>query len=156
MKRTCIFLALAILATLATPLRAAADDAVVVVNKSSTVDTLTMAQLRKLLLGQDTQLGGKKVVIYLTPPGQPERGSALKAICGMTETDFNLHYMHAQFNGETAEPPKVAAGPAARKAVAAAPGGLAIIRAADADDTVKIIKINGIAPGAAGYPLTIK
>jgi ABC-type phosphate transport system substrate-binding protein len=158
MKRANVFLSAALSLTLLAPVYAAADDAAVVVNKGNAVDSLSMVQLRKILLAQDSQWpGGKKITIYLASPGHPVRSSVLKTVCSMTETDFNLHYMHAAFNGETTEPPKVAASAAqARTAVAAAPGGLAIIRASDVDASVKVVKINGLAPGQPGYPLTIK
>jgi hypothetical protein len=158
MKRVFGLLAVAALLTLVAPLSATADDAVVVVNKANAVETLSMAQLRKMLLGDEGQWpGGKKITIYMLAPGQPERIAVLKAVCGMGETDFNMHFMHVAFNGESVELPKVAAsGLQARQAVAAAPGALAIIRAADADDSVKVVKINGLAPGQPGYPLKVK
>jgi ABC-type phosphate transport system substrate-binding protein len=157
MKRRLGFLAIAALLALVTPTWAAADDAAVIVNKGNAVTALTLAQLRKILLAQDAQWpGGKKITVYLAAPGQPERSSVLKTVCSMTETDFNLHYMHAAFNGENTEPPKVAAGVKAREAVAAAPGAIAVIRAADVDDSVKLVKINGLAPGQPGYPLGLK
>lgn len=34
----------------------------------------------------------------LTWPGQTERETTLKVVCGMNETSFNLHFTHASFN----------------------------------------------------------
>jgi hypothetical protein len=38
----------------------------------------------------------------------------------------------------------------------AAPGGIGFVRAADADDSVKVLKIAGVAPGQPGYPIGVK
>jgi len=157
-KRILATIAVATVLVIAAPGRVAAEDVAFVVNKANPTDTLSMAQLKKILLAKDAQWpNGKKITIYMGAPGQPERSSALKIACGMSETDFYLQYMHAAFVGETAEPPKVAASAAqAKQAVAAAPGAMAVIRASEVDDTVKVVKIDGVAPGGAGYPVPIK
>ena len=121
-KRILATVAVATVLVIAAPGRVAAEDVAFVVNKANPTDTLSMAQLKKILLAKDAQWpSGKKITIYMGAPGQPERSSALKTVCGMSETDFNLQYMHAAFVGETAEPPKVAASAAqAKQAVDAA------------------------------------
>jgi phosphate transport system substrate-binding protein len=137
--------------------RAAADDVAVIVNKSNSTDSLSVAQVRKLLLGEETRVGGQKASVFLTAPGVADRTAVIKAACGMTETDFNMHFMQAQFKGETLEAPKAVSSSAqVRQAVAAAPGGIGFIRSADVDDSVKVIKINGIVPGQPNYPLGVK
>ena len=137
--------------------RAAADDVAVVVNKANAIDGLTIVQLRKLLLSEETQVGGKKAAVFTTAAGRPDRGAALKAICGMSEIDFNTHFMQAKFKGETAESPRVMGSAAAvKQAVAAAPGGIGLIFLADVDDSVKVIKVAGVAPGQPGYAISAK
>lgn len=156
MTRTLNRLAAALLLVLCTAAAAAADDIAVVVNKSNPTDTTSMTELRKILLAQQRQwsTGGKKIVVVLSAA---ERAAALKAICGMSETDYNIHFMHATFNGEDADPPRVVAGGAqAKQSVAASPGAVAFIRAADVDDSVKVLTVNGKAPGQAGYPVSPK
>jgi phosphate transport system substrate-binding protein len=137
--------------------RAAAQDVAVVVNKANATEALTVAQLRKLLLSEETQLGGKKAAVFTTAAGRPDRGAALKAICGMSEIDFNTHFMQAKFKGEAAEPPRVMASAAALKqAVAATPGGIGLILLGDVDDSVKVVKLGGVAPGQPGYAISTK
>jgi len=81
----------------------------------------------------------------------------LKLVCGMSETDFTLHFMHASFNGEIADLPKTAAsGALVRQLVAGAVNGLALILASQADDTVKVLTIEGNSPGQAAYRLIVK
>jgi phosphate transport system substrate-binding protein len=157
MKPASIVLIAVVLLSFGSTSRAAADDVAVIVNRANTVDALTMAQVRKLLLGEEGRLGAQKASVFLTAPGVADRTATIKAACGMSETDFNMYFMQAQFKGETVQAPKAVSSAAqVRQAVAAAPGGIGFIRAADVDDSVKVLKINGIAPGQPGYPIALK
>src|SRR5579871_3431761 len=146
-----------ILLLLATPcaLRAADDDLVVIVNKSNAVDGVTKAQLRKFILGeQDSWPGGKKVSVILRAPGQPERDGVLRSICGMSEDDFNQHLMHANFGGETGGAPKaLGSAVAVRQLVVTLPGAIGFVRAADVNDSVKAVNVDGVAAGQPGYKI---
>jgi ABC-type phosphate transport system substrate-binding protein len=42
---------------------------------------------------------------------------------------------------------------AVRQFVAATPGAIGYLLASDVDDSIKIVKVDGKAPGEAGYPL---
>jgi phosphate transport system substrate-binding protein len=136
----------------------AADDVAVIVNKSNPAAGLAMIELRKIVLGQETKWpDGKQIVVLMTRPGQPERDSTLKIVCGMTETDFTLHFMHASFNGGTADPPKaVGSGVQVRQSVAGSPSAIGFIKASDADGSVKVIPIDGSGPGQPTYKLKMK
>src|SRR3979490_2938449 len=110
MKRIVLALVSTALLVFGTPSRAAADEVAVIVNKSNPISTMTMIQLRKIVLAQEGKWpGGGKIIVWLTAPGQPDRASMLKIVCGMTETDFTLHFMHASFNGDSGDPPKAGA-----------------------------------------------
>src|SRR5678816_182859 len=70
-------------------IRAADDDLAVVVGKTNSVDNLTKAQLRKIVLGEQSSWpGGKKVSVILRASGQPERAGVLQSVCGMKEDDY--------------------------------------------------------------------
>jgi len=136
------------------PLAAAAeDDLAVVVNKSNPVENLTKAQLRKIVLGEQAAWSaGKKVTVLLRAPGQPDRVGVLRTVCGMGEDDFNQHLMQASFNGDSSNPPKVVAtDEAIRTAVAAQPGAIGFLRAADVNDSVRTVTVDGVAAGQDGY-----
>jgi phosphate transport system substrate-binding protein len=137
------------------PAIAGDDDLVVVVNKSNTADNVTKAQLKKMILGeQPSWSAGKKVSVVLRAAGQPERDGVLRSVCGMSEDDFNQSWMRASFNGSTATPPKsLATGAAVRQSVTTAAGGIGFLRAADVDDTVKVITVDGIAAGQPDYKI---
>jgi phosphate transport system substrate-binding protein len=138
----------------AAPAFAADDDLAVVVNKSNSVDNLTKAQLKKMILGEQTSWSAGKVNVILRATGQPEREGVLRSVCGMSEDDFNQHWMHANLNGDTASPPKsLGSAEAVRQLVMSIPGAIGFLRTADVNATVKVITVDGLAAGAAGYKI---
>lgn len=141
-----------------TPSRAAADDVAVIVNKSNPISTLTVIQLRKIVLGQESKWpGGGKIAVWMTSPGQPERAAALKILCGMSETDYTLHFMHASFSGESGDPPKTGgSGAQVRQSVASAAGAVGFIWASQVDDSVKVVSVDGSRPGQPAYKIKLK
>jgi ABC-type phosphate transport system substrate-binding protein len=158
MKRMVVVLFATALLGLGAASQAAADDVAVIVHKSNPVESLTMVQLRKLVLGQETKWPtGKKIAVLMTTPGQPERDSTLKIVCSMRETDFTLHFMHASFSGETAEPPKaVGSGVQVRQSVAGTANAVGFIKASQLDGSVKVIAIDGSRPGEPAYKLKLR
>jgi phosphate transport system substrate-binding protein len=135
----------------------AEDDLAVVVNKSNPVDNLTKAQLRKIVLGeQPTWSTGRKVSVILRTPGQPEREGVLHGVCGIGEDEFTQHLMHADFNGENAAPPKaLGSAEAVRQLVVTIPGGIGFLKVADVNESVKTVKVDGLAAGQPGYKIKV-
>lgn len=151
---------LAMVAFIAVPLSVMAagdDDLAVVVNKSNSATNLTKSQLRKLVLGeQDSWPSGQTVTVVLRNPGDTERDGVLRTICRMTEDDYNQHVVHARSSGEAGAAPKVIGSAAAvRQFVASTPGAIGFLRMADVNDTVKVVSVDGIAPGQAEYKVKI-
>ena len=140
------------------PAPAAADDVAVIVNKSNPVTGLTMIQLRKIVLAQEGKWpAGGKILVWMTAPGQPERAGTLKAVCGMSETDFTLHFMHASFNGDAGDPPKTGgSGALVLQSIARTANGVGFIRASQVDDSVKVVTVDGNRPGQPDYKLKLK
>jgi ABC-type phosphate transport system substrate-binding protein len=149
----------------------AADDVAVIVHKSNPVDGLTLGELRKIVMGtQATWPNEQKIAVLMTTPGQPERDTTLKIVCGMTETNFNLHFTHASFNeglaslhGPKWSPPATAQLPLAvgsgvqvRQSVAGTANAVGFIKASQLDGSVKVITIDGSRPGEAAYKLKLK
>jgi len=153
-----ILVVAAMLLAVATLSRAAVDDVAVIVNKANPITALTMVQLRKIVLAQEGKWPhGGKIVVWMTTPGQPERVGTLKVVCGMSETDFTMHFMHASFNGDGGDPPKAApSGSQLRQSIAGAVNAVGFIKASQVDDSVKVIAIDGALPGQAAYKLRPK
>ena len=129
---------------LAFGLAAQSPGTVIVASKSSTLSSLTKAQLKKMLTGADTKLpnGGGKALVITTAPGSPERVSALKLFCGMTEQQFNADQIHASFVGEErARARTMPSGKAIVAAVENDASAIGIVSDADVTDAVKVLSV---------------
>lgn len=127
----------------------------VVVNKSRQPDTADLAELRQMILGDRLRWrDGEGVVAVQTPADSPERALMMKTIFKMNDAALKRYYMLAVFNGkEVVMPREVSSVAALKKFVATNPGAVGCIFASEVDDTVKVIKVDGAAPGDPGYKL---
>src|SRR4051812_35367924 len=74
---------------------------VIVVNRSNPVDELSSAELRKIFLGNRSHwANGRRITLVMREPGEPERNTIVRDVCGMTEEQLNKHYLHGLFTGE--------------------------------------------------------
>jgi ABC-type phosphate transport system substrate-binding protein len=129
----------------------------VIVNRSNPIASIEKAELRTLFLGERTTWPhGRRVTLVLREPGQPERAAALRLIYGMSEDDMTRHFIHQTFSGSAAAGPRAMATPeGVKRFVFNVPGAIGVIRLADVDDTVKVLRINGAAPGDPEYALVM-
>jgi len=160
MRQVFAFIAAAVLG-LGAASWAATDDVAVIVNKSNPVAAMTIVQLRAILLGAGARwTNGHKITVVMTPAGQPERSRIIRVVCGMSETDFNLSFIHGwrnpdgTMNGAGGERPTVL-GTAlqVRQSVAATPHAVGFIRASQVDESVRVVTIDGSHPGEQAYKL---
>lgn len=133
----------------------AAADLAVVVNKSTGVETISSADLRLMFLGEKTKWpDGKKVTTVQTSSESPEGALLLKLVCKMSDAALKRYYLQAAFTGKEILPPAdVASAAALKQLVARTPGAIGCILASDVDATVAVLKVDGTAPGEAGYKL---
>jgi len=149
---------LALIATvfLGTSAAVDADEVAVIVNKSNFVNNLSMGKLRKIMLSEELKWPtGSRIIVWMTPAGGRERTGVLKLVCGMSETDYTLHFMHSSFKEPVTLPKTAASGPLVRELVAGWVTGFALIWASDVDDTVKVLSIEGTRPGQPGYKINV-
>jgi phosphate transport system substrate-binding protein len=129
----------------------------VIVNRNNPTEALERRELRALFLGEKTTWPhGRRVTLVLREPGQPERTAAIRLIAGMSEDDLTRHFIHLTFTGSSAGGPRtLATAGGVKRFVFNVPGAIGVIRLADLDDTVKALRIGGVAPADAGYPLVM-
>ena len=129
------------------------DDLAIIVNKSNPIEALTLAELRNVFLAERSRWpNGRKITITMLDSGNPERDAVLRTIYRMREADFNRNFLHARFTGETTEEPKLLASPTNMvRFVFNAPGAIGYVRASSLDGSVKVLRIDGHAPGEPGY-----
>jgi hypothetical protein len=87
-------------------------------------------------------------------PGGPERTTVLRLIYDMNEKDFNSYFLGKKFRGEILEEPRLRSStPDMIKTISNLPGAIGYVRADEVDASIKVIRVDGLAPGDAGYKL---
>ena len=137
----------------------AAGSLAVVVNKSNPTESLSMAQLRKLMMGDvHSWPDQQKVTLIARDPGSAVHKCVLSAVVRMSESEYRRYILNAEFRGEEPVSMKTAdSGTTAGKAVAGSAGSISVVESGTLQtlgDAVKVIRINGKQPGEAGYPLS--
>jgi hypothetical protein len=130
----------------------------VVVPQSNQTDGLSMAQLRKLVLGDvHTWPDKNKVMLISTDTEGAVFKCLLTEAVRMTLPEYHKYLMNAQFRGD--EPLHIGTVTSSANAirnVAASAGSFAVVEAssiAALGGAVKVLSINGKHPGESGYPL---
>jgi ABC-type phosphate transport system substrate-binding protein len=159
MSMTLRIFALVILSVFIAPAAHAGDAIVVIVNSANPVDNLSTAELKKLFLSDRSHWDTGKSVAPVMVMGSVERAAFLKAVCRMSDADFNKYFLQAAFTGKSATPPKVVSSVAALKSfIVSSPGGIGFVKALDfhgdgSDGGVRAVKIDGLAAADPGYKL---
>jgi ABC-type phosphate transport system substrate-binding protein len=126
----------------------------VVVNPKNQVRNLTKSELRRIFSGEKrTWSGGLSVKLIVRAPESYERVVLLKLL-GMSEREYKQYWIAQVFHGEAqGEPVALFSNGMQKEAIAAFPGGIALVMLGDVKPGMKVIKVDGLIPGAAGYSL---
>ena len=137
---------------------AATEPLVIVVNRSNPVDNLTSAELRRVFLGnRGYWANGRRITLVMREPGEPERVTILRDVCGMNEDQLKNHFLHGLYTGEILVSPKILSSPTGvRKFIFNVPGAIGYLRIGDVDPTVKVVRIDELLPEDKGYKLRIQ
>jgi phosphate transport system substrate-binding protein len=129
----------------------------IVVNRSNPVDNLSFSELRKIFLGERNHWpNGRRIAVAMLDYGQPEREEVLRRIYRMNENGYREHFLKGMFTGEVFISPKTLATPIVmRKFVFNAPGGIGYLRASEVDESVKVLRIDGLLPDERDYVLQL-
>jgi hypothetical protein len=131
---------------------------VVVVNKTNATESLSMAQLRKLMLGDVRTWPDRKPVMLVSREISSDVFKCvLSSIVRMSDAEYHRYVMSTEFRGgEPLAVKMVSSGVMAARTIAGMAGSFAVVQASELPaigDTVRVIRINGKEPGEAGYPL---
>jgi hypothetical protein len=150
-----VALALAAAVVAAPAARQASPDIAVVVHPDVPVDNLTLADLRRILMGdREFWTSGSRVTLFIRAPIARERDAMVQDVCRMTEAQFRQHWIAKVFRADTATPPKIVySAQMALEQVSRTPGALAFVEAPVTSKAVKVLKIDGRSPGQQGYRL---
>jgi hypothetical protein len=130
----------------------------VVVHPTSSVENLSASMLRKMLTGGIlTWPNSSPVVVIEQPEESPTQKRALKILLGTTSAGYKRLLLVLQFQGKDLPAIKILnSDVTAIKFVWNVPGAVAIVDAsaiASFSSHVKVLKIDGLLPGEAGYLL---
>ena len=127
------------------------------VNRSNPVDELSSAELRRIFLGNRSHWpNGRRITLVMREPGEPERNTILRDVCGMTDEQLKNHYVHGLFTGEILVSPKILSSPiGVRKFIFNVPGAIGYLRVGDVDPTVKVLRIDEFLPEDKAYKLRV-
>jgi hypothetical protein len=130
----------------------------VVVNPSNPTESLSMAQLRRLILGDvRTWPDRKPVMLVSQESSSPVFKCVLSSIVRMSDDEYRRYIVSAEFRGaETLAVKTVNSGAGAAKIVTGSAGSIAVIPASELPAlgaAVRVLRVNGKGPGESGYPL---
>ena len=134
------------------------DQLAVVVHKSNPVENLSLDDLHNLCLAEKKHWdNGRKITVVLRELGEPERQAVMSIVFRMKENEFTRYFIQREFTGNVGTTPKqLATSAGVRRFVFNVPGALGFIRPFELDESVKLVRVNGRAPGEAGYPLVLQ
>jgi hypothetical protein len=136
-------------------LAAAESDIAVVVRHDTPVESLSLTEVRKLLMG-DRQFWNSnlRVTLLIRAPAAREREIVLRTVYQMSEAQFRQYWISKVFRAEATNGPKIVySNEMATELVTAIPGSVAFVDTSQVPKGFKILKIDGKLPGERGYPL---
>ena len=130
-------------------------DIAVVVHSDTPVSDLSLAEVRKVFLGERQYWNSKlPVTLLIRAPVARERDVVLRVIYQMTEAQFKQYWVAKIFRAEVASPPKIVySNDMQYDLVTAIPGAIAFVDARNVRPGVKVLRVDGHLPGEKDYPL---
>jgi ABC-type phosphate transport system substrate-binding protein len=130
---------------------------VFVVNHKNPVDTLSLAEVRMMLLGERSYWpNGARVTVVMRGPEQPERDAVIRLVCRMDDRAYTRTVMRAVFTAELQSAPKLLGTPAGViRFIYNVPGAIGYIRASEVDTTVKTVRLSK-APTDSAFGFTLQ
>jgi ABC-type phosphate transport system substrate-binding protein len=156
MRPAVVFSAALILSVASVTFAGGETDVAIVVNKANKTDTISSKDLKQIFAGEKTRWpSGGAIITLATGAAAPEHKTAIRFLFGMSEPDYQKYCIHAAFVGEPQKVPRDS-GESAKvlSLVSVIPGAVGFVRAGLVTPAVKILKVDGMAPGDSGYPIS--
>lgn len=127
---------------------------VVIVAAASPVKDISAANLRRAFLGEGLDSGGGKRFIPLNhPPGTPTRAAFDRAVLGLAPDQVGAFWIDRKIRDQSPPPRTAPSAELAARIAASLPGAITYVAPAMVNPSVKVLTIDGKAPGQAGYLL---
>jgi ABC-type phosphate transport system substrate-binding protein len=130
----------------------------IIVNKNNPVDSVPVKQLKQYFSGDKSRWpNGDKVHTMATGAATPEHKVAIPFLFGMDEAEYQKYCIHANFVGTPQIfPADFGSSATVIRFVSTLAGGIGFVNGEAVTPAVKVLKIDGKAPGEPGYPITGK
>ena len=130
----------------------------IVVSKRNPIDNVAFWQLREIFSEEKKWWSSRRrVTLVAMPRGSAERQTMLQVVYRMNDRDLDKYFFWRDYQGDFSTYPTTLATPGeVRKFVSNTPGAIAYLRASDVDNSVKVVRVNGLLPGDDGYPLRLQ
>jgi ABC-type phosphate transport system substrate-binding protein len=137
-----VIIALVLCLTFANPSKAEPAFAIAfVVNPSTNIGDLSIADIRKLFLGVKGKLpNGRHAVLLMTPAGTPERAVVLREIYKMNESEFAKYILQSAFTGRQS-PPREVNGVQMKQIVSEDPSAIGYLPISEVDQGVRPVLV---------------
>jgi hypothetical protein len=138
------------------PLQAAPsnDTLALVVAKDNALRAISMRDLRRLYLGEDLEgPDGKRLIPLNHDRGAPERVAFDEKVLGMDPDEVGRYWIDRKIRGQSGPPKTVSPSARLRAAITHVDGTLTYLRVGDVQEGMKVLSIDGKAPGDPGYAL---
>jgi ABC-type phosphate transport system substrate-binding protein len=130
---------------------------VFVVNHKNPIETLSLAELRMMLVGERSHWpNGGRVTVVMRDPQQPERDAVIRLVCRMDDRDYTRTVLRAVFTAELQSAPRLLGTPAGViRFIYNVPGAIGYVRASEVDSTVKPVRLSN-PPTDAAFGFTLQ
>lgn len=137
------------------------DPVAIIVNKQNALGDLSLKDLKAIFRADRRswskdagELSGKDVSLVLRSSDSPEQKLVLDKVYGMTAEQLERYWVEVIYQGRLSSSPttKASAGQAVR-AVSRDPAAISFVLLKDVTGDVKVLSVEGKAPGAEKYPL---
>ena len=127
----------------------------VVVAKGSPVDDLSIHDLKHLYMGDMINgPGGKQLIPLALPTNSPDRAAFDKAVLGMSPDQAARFWVDRKIRGQTGAPKSFDSADLVQRIVSKLDGGVGYVPVGQVSKDVKVVRIDGKAPGEGGYAVT--
>lgn len=130
----------------------------IVVNRNNPIADVSLPELRSMFFGERKLWSHKhRITLAAMRRDTQEYKTVQRVIYKIDRHELEHYYLYQSFKGEGVNLPLTMQAPAdVKKFVVSTPGALGYLRASDVDDSVKVVRVNGLLPGDDGYPLRLR
>jgi len=127
----------------------------VIVHRDNPVSDVSRSQLERIFRLRRTRWpDGKRIYLIMLEEGSREKALVLERIYRMTRDQLKRFWLTKIYRGElTSFPKTLRSTDSVLRFVGQVPNAIGYVDAKDVTRDVRVLRIDGLAPGAEGYPL---